>query len=139
RKAIGLPVGALRPAVTRARDLRRSEIGPKDWEELRDMGRRVWLFRPPKRHESSDKVSAYMQLETEQGGCHRDAYKVSSRSVWHRVELPLKPDGFLSGMSRNGPWIMLNRFDMLTATNTLYAVRFRQRMNVDAQAAWCLA
>jgi len=36
-------------------------------------------------------------------------------------------DGFMSGMSRIGPWICFNDMKTLNATNTLYTVSFRNK------------
>ena len=41
-------------------------------------------------------------------------------------------------MSQSGPWICLNGMERLSATNTLYTVRFRRRLSQDEQCAWAL-
>ena len=42
-------------------------------------------------------------------------------------------------MSRVGPWICLRRDERLTATNTLYTVRFRLADTWDERAAWAIS
>jgi hypothetical protein len=42
-------------------------------------------------------------------------------------------------MSRFGPWMSLNNMPQLTATNTLYTIRFRRRQTPDQKAAWALS
>jgi hypothetical protein len=41
-------------------------------------------------------------------------------------------------MSQAGPWICLNEMPRLSATNTLYTVRFRRRLSVLERYAWAL-
>lgn len=139
RLELGLPVRAVKPVVTRARDLRAAYLDEAAWETLRWSGARVWLFRPGKGTVNSAAVRAYLELSLGSGGCRREAEKVRTREPWYVTLMPRRPDGFLSGMSRLGPWICLRRKDDLNATNTLYTVHFHHRLGEAQKAAWCLA
>lgn len=139
RKELGLPLGALDPVLTRAKHLRGAFVDQEDWKALRDEGERVWLFRPTDEDMAHPSVKRYLELPLAEGGCRRSALKVASRTPWYRTPLPSEVDGFVSGMSTAGPWITLREFDRLTATNTLYTVRFRNARSSDEKAAWAMA
>lgn len=68
-----------------------------------------------------------MDLGVSEGGCNRNAYKVTIREPWYQTPLPLIPDAFLSGMSQHGPWLCINETHRVNATNTLYVVHFSTR------------
>ncbi|MFY0572498.1 Eco57I restriction-modification methylase domain-containing protein [Archangium lansingense] len=126
--------------VSKARHLKKGHITLKQWERLKDDGERVWLFRPDKSMENRASVRTYLQLPIDQGGCHRDRFKIKDRVPWYQTPMPDKVHGFISGMSRFGAWICLNRMDNLNATNTLYVVRFlKASQKKDEQAAWAMA
>ena len=135
RRERDLPHSSLSRVVTRASQIRSAEIDRRSWEKLRDLGERVWLFRPAEQDITLTAVKRYL----EQGGCDRSRYKVSARKVWYRTPLPTAVHGFVSGMSKNSPWICLNRMRGLAATNTLYVVTFRRPHTIAEKAAWCLS
>jgi hypothetical protein len=137
RKRRCLPTGACRPVLAKARHLIAALIDRADWQGLSDDGEKVWLFHPPDRLLKHPAIQDYL-CEGEAGGCRIDGYKVSHRALWHRAQLPKCPDGFLSGMSELGPWIAFRGMSGLTATNTLYTVRFRQDCSRQEKAAWAL-
>lgn len=139
RTARRLPVEAMRPVVTRSRHLTQAIVDKAEWERLRRRGDRVWLFHPPPRLIQHPGVTKYLKLEPALGGCDRTRLKVATRETWYRVPLPDSSDGFMSGMSQMGPWISLSQVPGLTASNTLYVVRFRERLSRDEQAAWAVA
>jgi hypothetical protein len=139
RLSRGLPVGAVHRCLTRSSHLSTAEATAMGWEALRDAGARVWLFRPPPRLLSHPAVAAFMKLPHARGGCDRTRFKVSHRERWYRPELPAGVDAFLSGMSRVGPWICLRRDPRLTATNTLYTLRFRLADTWEERAAWAMS
>jgi hypothetical protein len=58
--------------------------------------------------------------------------------MWHQVVLPRVIDGFISGMSKYGPWLALNGMKSLTATNTLYTVHFKRSATAGEKAAFGL-
>lgn len=139
RRRLQLPVGALRPALTRACHLIAPFICAEAWKVLRDRGERIWLFSPPDRLLNHPAVKSYLALLEENGGCKRSNYKISKRDPWYRTVLPRQIDGFISGMSHVGPWMAFKIMPGLTATNTLYTFRFRRRLTPPQKAAWALA
>ncbi len=139
RLALGLPRSVLRPVVSKAQHIIGSEIDEDAWTGLWDAGERVWLFWPEEEDLSHAAVRAYLDLPEDEGGCRREAMKVRDRDPWYRVPIPEPFDGFVTGMSVARPWVALNRKSGLTASNTLYGVRFPGITSPDEQAAWCLA
>lgn len=139
RRAQDLPVEALRPCLTRARHLRHAEATDASWRSLRDAGERVWLFHPPDRLIDHPAVAKFIALPASRGGCHRQRFKVTQRQPWYRSGLPARVEGFMSGMSRVGPWICLRESERLTATNTLYTIRFRLAKTREQRAAWAMS
>ena len=138
RQALELPSAALTPVVSKAKHLRFAPLNRKDWNELKSSGERIWLFSPPGQLAKHPKVRNYLNLGASEGGCNREAYKVSIRQPWYRTPLPKTPDAFLSGMSQHGPWLCINEMQGLNATNTLYVVSFRSR-NREVWYMWALA
>lgn len=138
REALELPLAALMPVVSKAKHLRNALLNREDWNELKSLGQRVWLFNPSERVARYPEVRKYLKLTHSKGGCNRKAYKVSIRDPWYRTPLPKEPDAFLSGMSQHGPWLCINNMHQLNATNTLYVVTFQSR-NPQDWFMWALA
>jgi adenine-specific DNA-methyltransferase len=134
-----IPAEACLPALTKSRHLIAAVIGQAEWQELRSSDERVWLFRPNRAWTEHPRVRAYLALRETEGGCNREAYKIRDRKPWYRTHVSRAADAFVSGNTRVGPWLALRRMPRLTATNTLYLARFRQRLSREAQAAWGLA
>jgi hypothetical protein len=139
RRANQLPLGSVMPVISRAHHLIDTKLTPKKWQKLRDDGERVWLFFPTKRSLSRVSVQRYLRLPVSKGGCDREAYKVKSRNPWYHPDLVGNCDGFISGMSRAGPWICFSEMPGLSASNTLYTVKFRTLMPKHQQTAWALS
>lgn len=140
RRQWGFPLECLRPVLSKARHLIAGEMTRRHWKSLRQMGNeRIWLFDPPPRLVEHPSVRAYLRLAEYSGGCRRDRYKIKKRSPWYRTPLERHSDGFISGMSRFGPWITLRKMPRLSATNTLYVVRFLKGRTRDEKAAWSLS
>jgi adenine-specific DNA-methyltransferase len=133
-----LPKSVLRPIVSRARHLQCPTITKDVWAGYCGDDERVWLFRPSEADLGIPEVRAYMELQPEQGGCERNAFKVRNRTPWWRTRLPPRPHGFLSGMTQHGPIVCFNEKPHLTATNTLYTVRFADRIAKEDRCAWAL-
>jgi hypothetical protein len=138
RKYLKLPVRALRPVVSKAKHLRSATLTNEKWQELRSADERVWLFDPPDALLEHPKVKRYLKLDVTEGGCNRQAYKVSIRDPWFCTPMPERPDAFLSGMSQHGPWLCINETQRVNATNTLYVVSFSTR-NRNDWYMWALA
>jgi len=139
RRARSLPISCLRSVLSRARHLVGAEISKETWDRLRDTNERVWLFHPNDQLLENTAVRRYVELDSEHGGCRRERYKVKFRDPWYRTHLPPRVEGFISGMSQIGPWIALNNMPELTATNTLYTVRFQKPQTLGQRAAWALS
>jgi hypothetical protein len=138
RHDLKLPLAAVTPVVSKAKHLRFASLNQKDWNELSSSGERIWLFNPPEKMVKHPTVTKYLKLGANDGGCDREAYKVSIRKPWYRTPLPKTADAFLSGMSQHGPWLCINEMEGLNATNTLYVVTFRSRDPKDWYM-WALA
>jgi len=138
RKKARLPVAACVRILTRASQLQGGTITRKTWNKLKQSGERVWLFRPPDSLLSNPSVDRYLRLAPKHGGCNRRRYKIRNRELWHRTPLPSRPHGFISGMSVHGPWITLLSDPGLSASNTLYAIRFSSVTGADSRAAIAL-
>jgi hypothetical protein len=138
RRALGLPVAACRPIISRTRHLSAGVIGKDDWARLRDDGERVWLFDPPDSQSEHPGVKAYLDRPAKEDGCNRSALKIRSREPWYRTPLESTIDGFMSGMSGWGPWVVFREMPRLAATNTLYLVRFLDATTLDERAAWAM-
>lgn len=133
-----LPLAAVRPAISRSRHLTAAVMTQEEWEKLRDQGERVWLFRPPDATLNHPAVDRYLK-HGQEGACNVDSFKVGSRDPWHRTPLPGRIDGFLSGMSKQLPFLSLRSMYRLTATNTLYIVRFKKAREAEERATIGLA
>ena len=138
RRHHGLLKSAVVPVVSKSKHIRVPTLFPEHWGTLLSELERIWLFRPCPSVLSHPAVQRYLRLSEADGGCRRDARKIRSRSPWYLTPLPPRPHGFISGMSQVGPWICLNETPRLSATNTLYAVRFRRRLPPHERYAWAL-
>jgi hypothetical protein len=137
RRALDLPMNSLRPVLSRAKHLACSRITESVWRSLKENGERVWLFDPSPSALDHAAVKRYIRWGRN-GGCNLEGYKVLIRSPWYRVRTPARLDGFLSGMSKIGPWISFRYMDRLTATNTLYGITFEKTTSQNARAAFAL-
>lgn len=139
RQQLELPMRSVRPILTKARHLCTAQIDRTVWETLRERDERIWLFNPPDELLTNAAVKRYLELDELHGGCRRDRYKIRSRSPWYRVPIPERIEGFVSGMSKLGPWICLNRTRNLAASNTLYTIEFRRTSDLELRCAWSLS
>ena len=128
RTSLGLPLTAMRPVVTRARHLQTPSITSVRWRQLLDAGERIWLFSPSKGVAKHAAVARYLRAGRK-GACRIDGYKIQAREPWYRTRLPARVDGFLSGMSKKLPFLVMKEMPQLSATNTLYVVRFRSTVD----------
>lgn len=134
RLALGLPTSAVHPVLSRCKQLSVGVIDKRKWQTLKDGGERIWLFRPGQASRKHKAVKAYL-WHGARGACNMSAFKIASRSPWHQTPLPSRIDGFLSGMSKRLPFLVLREMPGLSATNTLYVVRFRHATTASARAA----
>jgi adenine-specific DNA-methyltransferase len=139
RLALRLPKNAVKPVLSRSRHLTGALIGWDSWRALLLKGERVWLFDPTEGICSHPAVIDYLSLSSESGGCDRGRYKIRIRKPWYRTPLPARVDGFMSGMTRTGPWLALRSMRSLNATNTLYVARFKESATLASKSALALA
>jgi predicted RNA methylase len=133
RKEWGLPQSAVRPTLSRSKHLAGAVVGKKEWTALRDQGARVWMFWPRKSVLRHRAVKAYL-THGKDGGCNLAAHKIAKRDPWFRTPLPGRVDGFMSGMSKRLPFLALREMPGLTASNTLYVIRFTRRATTAEKA-----
>jgi hypothetical protein len=138
RREHRIPAEACRPVVSRARHLHVPILKKTDWDFLKCSNQRVWLFKPGSAARRKHSVRLYLARTSKDGGCNRSAYKIRLRSRWYDTPLPSQPHGFVSGMSRFGPWICLNQFKRLNATNTLYVIKFRPKISENERFGYAL-
>jgi adenine-specific DNA-methyltransferase len=132
-----LPVRALQPVLSKARHLGKSQIAKADWERLCSADERVWLFSPGARTLQSKAVRKYLRHGEQV--CDLEAYKLKHRDPWYCVKDIREGMGFLSGMTKLGPWICFRSMRHLAATNTLYVLTAKVKMKADERAAWALS
>jgi len=134
RNGLGLPKAALRPVLTRCRHLRSAFLTHEEWQKLLDSGERVWLFSPAGAILQHDAVRRYLRAGL-RGNCEIGHYKIQARDPWYQTPIPSRADAFLSGMSKRLPFLVMREMSGLTATNTLYVVRFKKPIDIEARSA----
>jgi adenine-specific DNA-methyltransferase len=138
RARLDLPFESVRPVVSKARQLTTAYLTSCEWNRLLEADERVWLFYPEPKVLRCKAVQAYLELGREK--CDLEAYKLRNREPWYRVsDVRRGASGFLSGMTKLGPWICFRSKRDLVATNTLYAVTAKTKMRSDERAAWALS
>jgi adenine-specific DNA-methyltransferase len=138
RRELRLPIGSVRPVLSKCRHIRKPWITERDWRLLKEAGQRVWLFNPRMSLTHNPAVRKYLCLDEQAGGCRRKAFKVRNRDPWYQTPLTSSPDGFISGMSPDGVWMCFNEMHKLNATNTLYVVHFRPELSLNQRFALAL-
>jgi hypothetical protein len=133
-----LPFSAVQPVVSRAKHLVDAHITFATWNRLRSQNERVWLFRPGRAALRSNAVRAYIALGEEI--CDLSSYKLKHRTPWFLVpDVRTDVVGFMSGMTKSGPWICLRSMRGLAATNTLYVISEKKRMTYAERCGWALS
>lgn len=127
RRRHGLPARSCRRVLTRASHLRTGVMDSAAWRMLIQRDQRTWLFRPTSACLGHEKVAKYLAYGESGGGCRMQNYKVRSRDLWYRTVLPKRPDAFLTGMSSHEVFLTLNRCRDLSASNTLFVIRMKER------------
>jgi adenine-specific DNA-methyltransferase len=137
RKHHELPIETLRPVLSKARHLVAARITKAHWNRLVKTNERVWLFSPTASTLRQKTVRTY--LEHGKQVCDLNAYKLKNRDPWYQIRDIRNTTGFLSGMTRLGPWISFRSMRQLAATNTLYTLTAKNKMTADEHAAWGLS
>jgi hypothetical protein len=138
RVRLGLPRNSVRPVVSKARHLTKAYLTSREWERLFKNDERVWMFYPEDPALRHKAVQAYLELGREK--CDLAGYKLRNRDPWYRVhDVRDGTSGFVSGMTKLGPWICFRSKRQLAATNTLYTLTAKTTMSHDERAAWALS
>jgi adenine-specific DNA-methyltransferase len=138
RLRLELPRESLSPVLSKARHLTAAFMTATEWERLLKADERVWLFSPGADLVKNKAVQAYIRYGRE--ACDLQAYKIRNREPWYRIsDTRYGASAFLSGMTKLGPWISFRVKRQLIATNTLYVLTAKAKMNSDEQAAWALS
>ena len=130
----GIPRAFLHPAVRNARSLTSRMITNatvKAWEK-RDKAMLLLRLNP------QDKLPASVleYLNRPEGIEARQTYKCRNRKPWYVVPDVTVPDGFLTYMSGDRPWIVANRARCV-CTNSLHALHLKGPASItQLQAAW---
>jgi len=132
-----LPFSAVQPVLSRAKHLVDAQITFASWNRLRSQDERVWLFSPDRAALRSKAVRAYISFGEE--SCDLSSYKLKRRNPWYLVS-DVRTDivGFMSGMTKAGPWLCLRSMRGLAATNTLYVISEKKRMAYAERCSWAL-
>jgi hypothetical protein len=133
-----LPFSAMQPVVSRAKHLVDAQITFAGWNHLRCQNERVWLFSPDRSALRFKAVQAYLSLGEDI--CNLSSYKLKHRDPWYMVpDVRTDAVGFMSGMTKAGPWLCLRSMRDLAATNTLYAISDKKRMTYAERCGWALS
>ena len=138
RVRLGLPRESVRPVLSKARHLVSAYMTAKEWERLLAADERVWLFNPERKVLRYKAVQEYLQHGRQ--NCDLGAYKLRNREPWYQVPYVRHgATGFVSGMTKLGPWICFRSKRQVVATNTLYTLTARGKMSSEERAAWALS
>jgi hypothetical protein len=132
-----LPARALRKVLTRSRHLVDAEIDSAAWDGLREQDERVWLFAPDEEALGDATVKRYLKRGLRIDAL-RQSYKVSHRASWFLPSVP-EADAFASGMTTRGPWLAFRRVSEISATNTLYVLKFSAHFSKDQLSEYALS
>lgn len=113
------------------RHLRGATFTAKQWDDLRDAGESVWLFRPEADDDTQGRKD-YTALGEELGV--DQAYKTSIRTPWWRPPVSTPPDLFFTYMSHNYPRLIANTAKV-AFLNSMHGVRLHADTPADTLAA----
>lgn len=119
---LGVPAKARTGIVSRTKWLAGLDFTRADQAVVEDDGARAYLVRPTPSLDTHRGVVGWIE-EGEEAKVH-DNHKCQKRDPWFRVDLPLRPDAFVTSTRLGPPLLVLNR-TALRCTNALYASKFR--------------
>ncbi|WP_396127202.1 Eco57I restriction-modification methylase domain-containing protein [Edaphobacter bradus] len=138
RVELRLPLSSVQPVVSKAKHLQSDRLSRSVWTKLLRANERIWMFSPNKTAMRSKSVQDY--IEYGKSTCNLQGYKLRNREFWYVVpDVNTNALGFLSGMSKVGPWISFRAMRGLAATNTLYTIVTNETMGAQQQRAWALS
>jgi hypothetical protein len=138
RIQLELPKESVAPVLSKARHLTSAYMTAEEWDRLLAADERVWLFNPKDDVLKTKAVQAYLRHGRK--ACDLEGYKIRNRDPWYRIpDIQYGATGFLSGMTKLGPWICFRSKYHLVATNTLYVLTAKMKLSPDERAAWALS
>lgn len=120
-KQLGITAKARTGIVSRTKWLSGLEFTNSDHQKVVAAGSKAFLVRPTPATEDQAGVVRWV-AEGEAAGIH-EHHKCMKRAPWYRVDLPPRPDAFVTSTRLRPPVLVLNRTNY-RCTNALYAVWF---------------
>lgn len=127
---IGVPARARVPIVSRTKWLTGLDFTPADHKVVAEAGARAFLVRPTPALESSLGIQRWIESGETSGIDRR--HKCAKREPWYRVDLPAKPDAFVTSTRLGPPLLVLNR-STFRCTNALYAATWNRACDVPPE------
>lgn len=121
-KELGVPARAHTGIVSRTKWLSGLEFTAQEHTDIAESGGRAFLVRPTPALEDEPGVTRWV-AQGAAAGVNKH-HKCAKRVPWFRVDLPPRPDAFVTSTRMGPPLLVLNRTSY-RCTNTLYAVRFK--------------
>lgn len=118
----GIPPRFLSPSVWRAGALGGLRFTQTDWERATLRGQAGFLLHLPPEAQLPPKVQAY--LAKGQAAGVPEAYKCRTRRPWYSVPRAVKPEAFLTYISRDSPHLAANEAGAV-APNSLHVLRLK--------------
>ena len=124
----------VQPIVGRAEQLSGITSSDKDFEEVSNAGKKVYLFTPDNVDfaELSEAEKKYIQLGEKEE--YHKGYKCRIRNRWYIVPQSWKPNAFMLRQINRVPKIVVN-YTSATNTDTLHKIRFLDGVNGNHVAA----
>ncbi len=124
----------VQPIVGRAEQLSGITFSDKDFEEVSNAGKKVYLFTPDNVDfaELSEAEKKYIQLGEKEE--YHKGYKCRIRNRWYIVPQSWKPNAFMLRQINRVPKIVVN-YTSATNTDTLHKIRFLDGVNGNHVAA----
>ena len=124
----------VQPIVGRAEQLSGITFSDKDFEEVSNAGKKVYLFTPDNVEfaELSEAEKKYIQLGEKEE--YHKGYKCRIRNRWYIVPQSWKPNAFMLRQINRVPKIVVN-YTSSTNTDTLHKIRFLDGVNGNHVAA----
>lgn len=124
----------VQPIVGRAEQLSGITFSDKDFEEVSNAGKKVYLFTPDNVDfaELSEAEKKYIQLGEKED--YHKGYKCRLRNRWYIVPQSWKPNAFMLRQINRVPKIVVN-YTSATNTDTLHKIRFLDGVNGNHVAA----
>ena len=124
----------VQPIVGRAEQLSGITFSDKDFEEVSNAGKKVYLFTPDNVDfaELSEAEKKYIQLGEKEE--YHKGYKCRIRNRWYIVPQSWKPNAFMLRQINRVPKIVVN-YTSSTNTDTLHKIRFLDGVNGNHVAA----